>query len=81
VQDGELVAQHQDLEVFGGVAASEQDEQLDGAAQGEVGQFRQHQGDLCGGRQERQPTEPWSTRTSSSQATSEFTHPTRFGPI
>jgi hypothetical protein len=40
VQYGELVAQHQDLEVFGGIAASEQHEQLDGAAHREVREFR-----------------------------------------
>jgi hypothetical protein len=33
----ELVAEHQDLQVLGGVAAGEQCEQLDGAAQGQVG--------------------------------------------
>ena len=43
-QHGELVAQHQDLEVLGGVAAGEQREQLDGAAQGQVGESRQHAG-------------------------------------
>jgi hypothetical protein len=30
-QDGELVAQHQDLQVLGTVAAGQQDKQLDGA--------------------------------------------------
>ena len=39
-QDRELVAQHQDLEVLGGVAAGEQREQLDGATQREVSKFR-----------------------------------------
>jgi hypothetical protein len=41
-QHGELMAQHQDLEVLGGVAAGEQCEQLDGAAQGQVGESGQH---------------------------------------
>jgi hypothetical protein len=41
-QHSELMAQHQDLEVLGGVAAGEQCEQLDGAAQGQVGESGQH---------------------------------------
>jgi hypothetical protein len=41
-QHGELVAQDKDLQVLGGVAAGEQGEQQDGAAQREVGEFRQH---------------------------------------
>jgi hypothetical protein len=43
-EDGELVAQDEDLQVLGGIAAGEQDEQLDGAAQGQVGESRQHAG-------------------------------------
>jgi hypothetical protein len=39
-QDGELVAEHQDLKVLGGVTASEQCEQLEGAAQRAVGELR-----------------------------------------
>jgi hypothetical protein len=39
-QHSQLVAQHQDLQVLGGVAADQQDEQLDGAAQRLVGEFR-----------------------------------------
>jgi hypothetical protein len=39
-QDGELVAQDQDLQVLGGVTASEQHQQLDGSAQRQVGEFR-----------------------------------------
>ncbi len=42
-EHGELLAQHQDLQVLGGVATGEQREELDGAAQREVGEFRQHQ--------------------------------------
>jgi len=42
-QHAELVAQDEDLQVFAGVAAAEQGEQLDGAAQRQVGEFRQHQ--------------------------------------
>jgi hypothetical protein len=76
-EDGELVAQHQDLEVLGSVTAGEQHEQLDGATQRQVGKSRQHKSDLCGGWQKRHPTDPWSTRTCSSQPTSEFAYPTR----
>ena len=39
-QDGELVAEHQDLKVLGGVTAGHQPEQLDGTAQREVGELR-----------------------------------------
>jgi hypothetical protein len=39
-----LVRQDKDLEILGGVAAGEQGEQLDGAAQGQVGESRQHEG-------------------------------------
>ena len=42
-QHTKLVTLHQDLQVLGGVAAGEQGEQLDGAAQREVGELRQHQ--------------------------------------
>jgi hypothetical protein len=37
------VAQDEDLQVLAGVAAGEQGEQLDGSAQRQVGEFRQHQ--------------------------------------
>jgi hypothetical protein len=43
-EDGELVAQDKDLQVLGGVAAGEQGDQLDGAAQDQVGESRQHEG-------------------------------------
>jgi hypothetical protein len=39
-QDGELVAEHQDLKVFGGVAAGEQHQRLHGAAHREVRELR-----------------------------------------
>jgi hypothetical protein len=39
-QDGELVAEHQDLKVGGAITTSEQGEELDGAAQREVGELR-----------------------------------------
>jgi hypothetical protein len=40
---GRLVRQDKDLEVHGGVTAAELGEELDGAAQGQVGKSRQHQ--------------------------------------
>jgi len=42
-QHGELVAQDQELQVFGGAAADQQGEQLDGAAQHEVGELGEHE--------------------------------------
>jgi hypothetical protein len=45
-QDGELLAQDQDLEILGGVTASEQHQQLDGPAQRHVREFGDHQGGL-----------------------------------
>jgi hypothetical protein len=48
-EHGELVTQHQDLQVLGGVPAGEQGEQLDGAAQREGGEVRQHQVSSAGG--------------------------------
>ena len=41
-QHGQLVTEHQDLQVLASIAAGEQHEQLDGAAQGQVGELRQH---------------------------------------
>jgi hypothetical protein len=40
-QDRELVAQHQDLQVLGGISAREQHQQLDGAAQHQVSESQQ----------------------------------------
>ena len=45
-QDGQLMAEDEELQVLGGVAAGEQHEQLDGATPRNVGEFREHQGDL-----------------------------------
>jgi hypothetical protein len=42
LEDGELMAQHQDLQVLGGVTASEQREELDGSAEREVDESGQH---------------------------------------
>jgi hypothetical protein len=49
-EHGELMAQDEDLKVLGGVAAGELDEELDGAAQRQVGKSWQHRGGLRGGR-------------------------------
>jgi hypothetical protein len=47
-EHGELVTQHQDLQVLGAIASGQQGEQPDRPAQRQVGDLRQHQGDLCG---------------------------------
>jgi hypothetical protein len=39
-QHGQLVTEHQDLKILGSIAAGQQNEQLDGAAQREVGEIR-----------------------------------------
>jgi hypothetical protein len=44
-QHGRVVAEHQDLEVLGSIAAGQQHQQLDRAAQGQVGELRQHAAD------------------------------------
>ena len=48
-EHGELVAEHQDLQVLGGLAAGQQHEQLDRAAERQVGKSWQHRGGLRGG--------------------------------
>ena len=48
-EDDELMAQHQDLQVLGGVTSSEQREELDGAAEREVDEPGQHVNSLRGG--------------------------------
>jgi len=72
----ELVAQDEDLQVLGGVAAGEQHEQLDRAAQREVGEFRQHQDDLCGRLVEAPRYRAVAGANWQLTATSEFAHPT-----
>jgi hypothetical protein len=42
-EHGALVTQDEDLQVLGGLATDQQGEQLDGAPQRQVGEFRQHQ--------------------------------------
>jgi hypothetical protein len=54
-EHGELVAEHQDLQVLGGVAADQQDEQLDRAAECQVGELGQHAGSLRDGSAEASP--------------------------
>jgi hypothetical protein len=77
VEHGELVAQDEDLQVLGGVPAGEQGEQLDGAAQREVGEVRQHQVSSAVGA-EAHHTDPRVPRNPSSQLMSEFAHPSGF---
>ena len=73
VQHGGLLAQDQDLQVLGGVAAGEQHEQLEGAAPRELGSYP---GQPPRGRQRPQRTElPSDTNRQGSQLTSEFAHP------
>src|SRR4029450_4729230 len=43
------MAKHQDLQVLGGIAVGEHHEQLDGAAEGQVGELQQHAGSLRNG--------------------------------
>src|SRR5512132_3527572 len=49
LEDDELMAQHQDLQVLGGVTSSKQREELDGAAKREVDESGQHVNSLRGG--------------------------------
>jgi hypothetical protein len=41
-QHAKLVAKHQDLQVLGSITPCERREQLDGAAERQVGEFREH---------------------------------------
>jgi hypothetical protein len=77
-QDGELVAEHQDLKVLGGVTAGHQAEQLDGAAQREGGEVRQHPGRPPKDRQRPQRTELSSHTNQQVQAAFEFPYPSGF---
>ena len=74
-QDGELVAQHQDLQVLGGVATGQERERLDGAAQCEVGELCEHVGNLRSRVAEMHHISARS-RTGCSAAMYEFAHPT-----
>jgi hypothetical protein len=49
VEDGELMVQDEDLKVLGGITAGELGEELDGAAQRQVGKSWQRRGGLRGG--------------------------------
>jgi hypothetical protein len=55
-QDCELVAEYQDLQILGGLAAGQQHQQLDGAAERQVGKLRQHPGGLRDGQGRRHTT-------------------------
>ena len=66
-EDGELVAQNEDLKILGGIAAGEEGEQLDGLAQRQVGKSWQHWGGLRGRLQRRYGSNPALLRTRSSQ--------------
>jgi len=58
-EHSELMTQHQNLQVLGGVAAGEQRERLDPAAQREIGEFRQQGESLQqSGRRKAHDTEP-----------------------
>jgi hypothetical protein len=61
-EHGVLVPQEEDLQVLGGVPAAEQGEQLDEAAQREVGEIRQHQVSSAVGA-EAQPYQPLRPET------------------
>ena len=68
------------LQVLGGVAPGQEREQLDGAAQREVGEPREHPDVLqVGG--EAQPDRARVPRTGSSTGISEFPHPTRYRAV
>jgi hypothetical protein len=75
-EHGELVAQNEDLQILGGIAAGEQGEQPDGAAQRQVSESWEHRAatSAMGQGRVRVP----ATRRLNPQATarSEFLHPT-----
>jgi hypothetical protein len=74
-QDGELVAQHEDFQVLGGLATSQQHEQLDRAAERQVGELRQRR--VVSERSaEASHYRGVVERTASSEAMSAFAHPT-----
>jgi hypothetical protein len=73
------VAEHQDLQVLGGVAAGQQVQQLDRAAERQVGERWPHAGSLRDGSAEAPPCRAVVERTGSSQATSDVAHPTGSG--
>jgi hypothetical protein len=81
LEDGELMAQHQDLQVLGGGTSSEQREELEGAAEREVEEPGQHAGSLRGGLGELAHDTGTSIRTRSSHAMPQFPHPTGAGPL
>jgi len=70
-QRNELMAQDQDLQILGGVGTSEQREELDGAAQRQVGESWQHQGAASAMGQGR-VTVPTHARRPNPQATAQI---------
>jgi hypothetical protein len=74
LEDGELVAQHQGLQVLGGVTAKEQCEELKGAAEREVDESGQHAHSLQGRLGELAHDTGISLRTRSSHAMPQFPH-------
>jgi hypothetical protein len=77
-QYGQLMTEHQEFQVVGGIAAGQLDEQLDGAAHGQVGELRRRAGasELVSGASHYRAR---MVRTASSQALSDFAHPTATG--
>ncbi len=80
-QDADEPACHDSTHAAGflnptGVAAGQQDEQLDGVAECQVGELRQHAGSLRDGSVEASPYRAMIERMGSSEATSDFAHPT-----
>jgi hypothetical protein len=67
-EHGELVAQEQDLEVLGGVTAGELGEELDGAAQRQVGKSWQHRGASAVGAAEAPPEQAKADANPSAHA-------------
>jgi hypothetical protein len=75
-EHAELVTQDEKFQVLGGITAGGQHEQLDRAAQRQVGKFRQHQVAFVMRGNRRHRTESRLPRTRSSEAAFDFPHPT-----
>ncbi len=75
-EHGELVAQDQEFQVLGSIAAGEQGQELDGAAQGQVGESGQHAGWPPQRRLRTGARYRLVIGTRSSQAVPHFPHPT-----
>jgi hypothetical protein len=77
-KDGELVAENKEFQILGSIAAGEQGQELDGAAQGQVGESGQHAGWPPQRRLRTGARYRLVMGTRSSQAVPHFPHPTRF---